>query len=89
MPTTVEFPEDKVYNDCKTFINLDHHGHIPITFMDMKTGDDLVMVYLGKEEIQLIAKLYLENHEFIDNEGKVEKDESPDAKGATPQPTTP
>jgi hypothetical protein len=87
--TTVEFPEDRVYNDCKTILTLDHNGHITATYIDTKTGDDVIMVYLGKKEIQWIAKTYLENKDFVDNEGqkKEEKeDATPSNTMATPTP---
>lgn len=77
MPTTVELPSDRVYNECITIMHLDHGGHINITYVDTKTGDDIVMVYLGKEEIEQIVNLYMSNHDFIENEGKVKKDENP------------
>jgi|PlaIllAssembly_1097288.scaffolds.fasta_scaffold00194_9 hypothetical protein len=83
MATTVEFPEDRVYNNCKAMLSLDHNGHIPITYLDMDTGDDLVMVYLGREEIEQIVKLYIENSDFITNEGK--PNEEATTKTSTPQ----
>jgi hypothetical protein len=73
---TVEFPEDRVYNNCKAFLALDHNGHMTLTYIDLNTGDDLVMVYLRKEEIQHIVNLYMANHDLVDNEG-AKKDEIP------------
>jgi hypothetical protein len=90
--TTVEFPEDRVYNECKTIVTIDHQGHISVTFIDSKTGDDLVMVYLGKDEITKIVKLYVDNVDLVETEG-VKKDEIPGADTTEPdtatQPTTP
>jgi hypothetical protein len=88
MVTGIEFPEDRVYNNCKTILTLDHMGHITITYIDLKTGDDLAMAYLGKEEIQWIVNAYMENHDFIECEGKKKEDE-PDDTTQTPQPIQP
>jgi hypothetical protein len=76
MTVIVELPLDRIY-ECKAILRLDHNGRIAVTYLEEKTGDDVVMVYLGKEEIQTVVKLYLENHEFIENEGEVKKDENP------------
>lgn len=76
MTTTVELPDDRVYGECKTLISIDHQGHIPITFINLRTGDELVMVYLGKEEIEKIVRLYIDNHILIENEGE-KKDDLP------------
>ena len=85
MPTTVEFPAGQVHNECKTILRLDHSGNIPITFFDGKTGDDLIMVYLGKEEIKQIVNIYLENHDFIEREGREKKDDNPTTTSNVPQ----
>jgi hypothetical protein len=90
--TTVEFPEDRVYNECKAIITLDHQGHIAVTYIDRTTGNDIVMVYLGKEEIEKIAKLYLDNFELVQNEGEKPDDvQNPvtAAISAIVNPTTP
>jgi hypothetical protein len=88
MATTVEFPEDRVYNKCKAFVALDSWGHITITYIDNKTGNDLVMVYLGKEEIQKVVQLYMDNHDLIEREGEKEEkeEEKPDDTTKTPIP---
>jgi len=89
MVTTVEFPEDRVYNNCQTILTLDHNGHIAVTYIDLKTGEDMVMVYLGKEEIQTIVNLYMDNHDLIENEGMKKKEvkENEDTTETTEQQT--
>ena len=76
--TTVEFADDRVYNKCKALINIDHQGHITVTYIDTHTGDDLVMVYLGKNEIKKIVNLFMENPDLIENEGEKDEDKEAD-----------
>lgn len=87
MPTTIELPDDRVYNECKAILTLDHQGHIAVTYVDVNTGNDMVMVYLGKEEIQKIVNLYMNNHDLIDNEG-VKEDEDTTTAPEPSQPAT-
>jgi len=77
MVTSIELPSDRVYNDCKAIIHLDHGGHITVTYIDTHSGDDIAMAYLGKEEIETIVQLYMDNHDLIENEGEVKKDATP------------
>jgi hypothetical protein len=72
--TSIELPDDKVYDRCKTALTLDHAGHIAMTLFDVRTGEDIAMVYLGKEIIQTVAKMYAENKDLVDNEGKKKDD---------------
>ena len=64
MTSNVEIPEDRIY-ETKMLINSDMSGCVVLDFVDPKTFDSKVMVYLNNDDLVQLLQWVEENAESL------------------------
>lgn len=64
MTTYVEIPEDRIY-ETKMLISSDMSGCVVLDFIDQKTAETKVMVYLSNDDLIALLQWVEENAESL------------------------